>query len=900
MTPIELITKSSDGKISFVMTLNPILYLLSGNGSNAAWWDDALPHFAHVQPIPIELPGSGSNPSDQHKNLDQLARALLAQTQSGQTIFVVGVNALVVLRALVLQPGHFSRVFLLAPVGAFLWQRGFVKFMALPPLRKLSLFLLRRLPKLFARRFSTQTWTDAQYQRMAEGYRQSRAFEDYFRCVQPHNSLDLTDWIEETPIELIWGTRDAVLDVKQAAAWDSILPRADLTVTIQKNWGHYPYIDDPKSFVQFIEARVFIGRGAALLRPYEFGHEPNFKAHTKAGRLKLAELAGLPVPPALAFSNATFNQVDSFVSSIASASKPRRPSSLFAVRSSSFNEDKIDASNAGRYHTFLRVPPSEIKARVRELLDYGLDEVVVQPFIEPKASGVAFVRHIGAEIEWVEGHLEHLVNGTKMPQRLVLSRLGGEWEMMMGGVGDKVTRRDSPPHPVTLSPAPFPLYQLNTFLQRCIAAFHYAHSDIEWAWDGEQFWLLQLRPVTKYAWHRCLNSANMDEILPKQVSRVMEYAQRRSAETISRAYALWDTRVLNDNEPFSALFEDASYINFDLFLSRFFDWGLPSSLFSGEIGGAVPKIAFNPIQFLRSAPMQLTMLRKSRAELLKIEAQLREFELEFEGIRNTKKRRTEVEEEENSSVLRFFVLNEKSKEDALVNWFVRFYTFIVQTNLFITAALTSSGGSGLSKAHTVYAEVNPSDFPHRVPFESDPATPRRASEEKPLLPFPAWNTFTHAWHGLGLPGLGGRYFEVREWFRDSHARLLHRLHNELRGSEWLTVYPSPRTRSGTFWQDGVLFGDTDIGQHDLSFVIYPGSAEGVVGQDILIVDSLDSGQYERYKLARAVIARTGGRLSHGATLLRELRKPSAVIPDANKDGQLNGSKVRFENGRIVT
>ena len=835
----------------------PILYLLSGNGSNAAWWDDALPHFAHAQPIPIDLPGSGSNPSGQHKSLNQLARALLVQTQPGQTIFAAGINALVVLRALILQPGHFSRVFLLAPVGAFLWQRGFVKFMALPPMRKLSLFLLRRFPKLFARRFSTQTWTDAQYQRMAQGYRQSRAFEDYFRFVQPHNALDLTDWIEATSIELIWGTRDAVLDVKQAAAWDSILPRADLTVTIKDDWGHYPYIDDPKSFVQFVEASVM--RDASCV---------GFKAHTKAGRLRLAELAGLPVPPALAFSKSNFDSLDSH----------RWQAKSYAVRSSSFNEDKIDASNAGRYHTFLRVQPHEIKARVRELLDRGLDEVVVQPFIEPKASGVAFVRHIAAEVEWVEGHLEDLVNGTKTPQRVVLSRLGGEWEIRIGGRGDKETSGESSLPPVALFP--LPIHALHVFLQCCIAAFHYAHSDIEWAWDGEQFWLLQLRPVTKYAWHRCLNSANMDEILPKQVSCVMEHAQRRSANTISRAYALWDTRVLNDNEPFSALFEDASYINFDLFLARFFDWGLPSSLFSGEIGGAVPKIAFNPIKFARNAPMQLNMLRKSRTELLKIEAQLREFELAFESLRQ--------------------IQNRQSKIENLVNWFVRFYTFIVQTNLFITAALTSSGGSWLGKAHTVYAEVNPVDFPHRVPFESDPATPRRASEEKALLPFPKWNAFTRVWHVLGLPGLGGRYFEVREWFRDSHARLLHRLHNELRGSEWLAGYPSPRTRSGTFWQDGTAFGAVAVAQHDLSFVIYPGNVEGIVGEDILIVDSLDSGQYERYKLAKAVIARTGGRLSHGATLLRELKKPSAVIPDANTDGQLNGSKVRFENGRIVT
>jgi hypothetical protein len=118
-------------------------------------------------------------------------------------------------------------------------------------------------------------------------------------------------------------------------------------------------------------------------------------------------------------------------------------------------------------------------------------------------------------------------------------------------------------------------------------------------------------------------------------------------------------------------------------------------------------------------------------------------------------------------------------------------------------------------------------------------------------------------------------------------------------SQWLSPHPADRTRSDTFWQDGARFGAVKTASHALSFVIYPGAAEGIVGTDILIVDALESGHYERYRAASAVIARTGGRLSHGATLLRELRKPSAVIAGANVDGSLDGARVRYADGALV-
>ncbi|EPN14709.1 hypothetical protein A249_08040, partial [Pseudomonas syringae pv. actinidiae ICMP 18804] len=73
--------------------------------------------------------------------------------------------------------------------------------------------------------------------------------------------------------------------------------------------------------------------------------------------------------------------------------------------------------------------------------------------------------------------------------------------------------------------------------------------------------------------------------------------------------------------------------------------------------------------------------------------------------------------------------------------------------------------------------------------------------------------------------------------------------------------------------------------------------QGILGEDILLEDTLDPGRHAHYQNARAVIARMGGRLSHGSTLLRELRKPSAVLP--NVDMAWVGREVRYADGELL-
>ncbi len=125
-------------------------------------------------------------------------------------------------------------------------------------------------------------------------------------------------------------------------------------------------------------------------------------------------------------------------------------------------------------------------------------------------------------------------------------------------------------------------------------------------------------------------------------------------------------------------------------------------------------------------------------------------------------------------------------------------------------------------------------------------------------------------------------------------RIFFRVHHAMPRAErarWFAPHPEVRNRAGSFWQDGREGLEQAAG-----FMIYPGYVRGILGQDILFEDSLDPGRHAQYQQASAVIARMGGRLSHGSTLLRELRKPSAVLPQVD-NGWL-GREVVYCDGEL--
>lgn len=808
------------------------LYVLGGNGSNADLWQALQAHVRQFDLAPVELPGFGTNAELPCVGLDAWVAALLRQTAPGHALLACGVSAIVALQAARRAPGHFSRLILLAPVGAFLGERRFPALMRLPGVARLARWVLGHAPGLLRRPF--RDLDAGQLRLLAGGYRQCRAFVPFFRDIRAETALDQLEWLEGD-IDLVWGARDGVQRVAYAAAWSAILARARLHVHLHPQWGHYPYLSDTRDFADWLDEHSTgcyggaIADGPALLR-----------AHSKAGRLHLAMLAGLPVPPF-------------FVLRPGDLLPPLAPG-FYAVRSSAEDEDGADCSNAGRSTSFVRVAAADVALHVQALLQVGVAEVVVQVFVEPQVSGVAFVRHLGAEIDWVHGHLQRLVEGVSDPQHLCLSRLGGA--------------HGARPEVQTLA-AGLEALALWGFLQQAIRCFHYMHADIEWAWDGQQLWLLQIRPVTDYGWRRYLTSANIEEILPARPSRLMETAQRRAAGSIWRCLAPWDSAVLRDAESFTARWNNASYINLDGLLARLGSWGLPASRVTGEIGGLAPELPWRALHLLRSLPVFIGLHFGSRAHLDQLGQHLQNWHEELRAVPN--------------------------EAELLAAWFSRCYVDIVRGNLMLAFAIGSAGG-GLAGADSgIYGGLDEASL-HRLPFETDPATPRVPGAVTELLPVPRWPWPIRVMHRLGLPGMAPYYRSLREWYRDNLMRIFYELHQRMRATEgaeaWLAPHVGERTRHGGFWQSG----EAD-GQAGGVLLLCPGLAEGVLGQHILLENALDPGRWQQYRAARAVIARCGGRLSHGATLLRELRVPSAVIPEVNP--AWIGYRVRLDNGVLT-
>ncbi|HEY7170445.1 MAG TPA: PEP/pyruvate-binding domain-containing protein [Vicinamibacterales bacterium] len=194
---------------------------------------------------------------------------------------------------------------------------------------------------------------------------------------------------------------------------------------------------------------------------------------------------------------------------------------LFAVRSSGLAEDSAADSFAGIHETFLNVDRAGLVDAVRRCRDSARSEparayraarrvadgdagiaVLVQCMVAAVRSGVTFTINpvTGADelvIEWVDGLGEALVSGRVTPDE------------------QRLPKSD-----------PSELAKLAVRIE----AFYAAPQDIEWCFDGRQYWIVQSRPVTARAgapaapvesapardleWTR----ANLAEVLPEQLS----------------------------------------------------------------------------------------------------------------------------------------------------------------------------------------------------------------------------------------------------------------------------------------------------------------------------------------------------------------------------------------------
>ena len=230
--------------------------------------------------------------------------------------------------------------------------------------------------------------------------------------------------------------------------------------------------------------------------------------------------AGFPVPDGLVIP---IDVADRAVRGLAADSwfAAGTAGALFAVRSSGVGEDGEGHSFAGVHDTQLNVERDRLTEAVlacrrsagsaharayREARDIGHDDVLiavlVQQMVPAETSGVAFT-----------------INPVTGADELVIESVDGLGEALVSG-------RVNPDEQLLTKSDPSELAKLIVRIE----AFYGAPQDIEWCFDGRQYWIVQSRPVTTGApppqtaarpparqeveWTR----ANLAEVLPEQLS----------------------------------------------------------------------------------------------------------------------------------------------------------------------------------------------------------------------------------------------------------------------------------------------------------------------------------------------------------------------------------------------
>jgi pyruvate,water dikinase len=170
------------------------------------------------------------------------------------------------------------------------------------------------------------------------------------------------------------------------------------------------------------------------------------------------------------------------------------------VRSSAIGEDSPQASAAGQYTSILNVTDpmtlEEAIATCRQSYDSphalryrqerGQAEtaiaVLIQPQIRGVFSGVAFSRNplnpIRTEvlIEALAGDASQVVSGYRTPQ---------QYQVFLGEEITITGRGNNLPHPL--------LEQVAQLVRELENLYHGVPQDLEWSYDGQQLWILQLR-----------------------------------------------------------------------------------------------------------------------------------------------------------------------------------------------------------------------------------------------------------------------------------------------------------------------------------------------------------------------------------------------------------------------
>jgi rifampicin phosphotransferase len=270
------------------------------------------------------------------------------------------------------------------------------------------------------------------------------------------------------------------------------------------------------------------------------------------------------------------------------------------VRSAFSAEDGQVSANAGRFLSVLHVNRSQFPLAVDEVRDsvhrvanfaQVRTDVLVMEQVAAQHAGVAF-----SEPGWqddvvnvIDGLADGLVSGVTQGERFDLSRL-------------------NPRHKEPSWHA-----RLRCVLQQVRDELGDTGWDIEWADDGTHCWLVQCRPIT-VALRRdeVFTVANHKEILPALPSTYMTSVVVACQAELFAWYRRFDGR-LPANRAFIEAIAGRPFLNLSLLEDMLRLWGLPSRLVADSFGGtSVHNEPANVRRLVRSAPI---LLRQGLAQL---------------------------------------------------------------------------------------------------------------------------------------------------------------------------------------------------------------------------------------------------------------------------------------------
>lgn len=336
-----------------------------------------------------------------------------------------------------------------------------------------------------------------------------------------------------------------------------------------------------------------------------------------------------------------------------------------ALRSSAPQEDSAGASFAGIHLSCLNVrgPDAALRAlgRIWDSLstlqaqayrqrlglpagDTGEMAVVVMPMLDAVASGIAFTidpatgRHDEMIIHANWGLGESLVNGEADGDeyRLREDYLRQAWPLVARRIGAKrhatLPAADAGTQLTDTSAAraaqavltDAQAETLGDIARDAARALDYSGAgyDIEWAWDGDQFWIVQARPVTASARHTYpalqgqpdyWSRGNTREVLPQAMSALEWDAGRVMAQRMLTCGFELSGYATQPGVRLAALFRGRAYLN-----ASVIQWvghdalGVKPRDMNALLGGPQPEIQVAPLTAMQRLRHGLRILRYLR------------------------------------------------------------------------------------------------------------------------------------------------------------------------------------------------------------------------------------------------------------------------------------------------